>query len=271
MKQITVIFGIVLTLAGSAVPPSSSVLAAESASYILYDETPNYAQRGPSASEHYLLNEDGLTWVALPVVSPHFQIVSGPPSAISSSSSSNSSAVSLSASSVSSEEHHGGGRGGSGGAGTHAKTPSTGRTSGTLPSHPAAPKPSVPQKPKPSPGTPSVPQVPASPDAKKNLTPVQIRKLPWQKLLSKDPSVRSWPLDLSRASNYHLRQSWSRYRSSLLDDSGDGGVPGDPASLLALLGVLLLLLLLILFQQRRHDRCNRSKKHRKSSHHHKKT
>ncbi|MDD4628859.1 MAG: hypothetical protein PHE68_05740 [Candidatus Peribacteraceae bacterium] len=110
MKQISVIFGIMLVSAGGMVLSPSSVRAAESASYLLYDELPNSAQQGPSESEHFLLNNDGLTWVALPIASTNFQMVSGAPS-VSSSSSSFSSVATSSAASSEAQNPQGGGRG----------------------------------------------------------------------------------------------------------------------------------------------------------------
>lgn len=127
MNTKNVIFGIILTVAGCAVLSPVSVRAAESASFILNDAMPAYAERGPAASEHYLLNEDGLTWVALPVASTHFQIVSGPP-VVSSSSSSSSVSVS-SASSASSNQQGGGGRRGEEGEQHPSAPPEPGGTS----------------------------------------------------------------------------------------------------------------------------------------------
>lgn len=107
MKNKLVIFGHILVICSMIMAFPAHLLAAESASFLLYDELPNYAQRGPQEATSFLLNEDGLTWVALPVVGSHFQIVSGPPLPVSSSSSS-----SVSTSSVSSEASRpqGGGR-----------------------------------------------------------------------------------------------------------------------------------------------------------------
>lgn len=65
----------------------SSVSAAESASFQLYDSFPNLSNQGPDRSNVFLLNENGVTWVAQPVASTHFQIVTAPPVSSSSVSS----------------------------------------------------------------------------------------------------------------------------------------------------------------------------------------
>jgi|GEM_PF-2023294 len=73
-------------LAMSVVP---TVFALESSSYRLYDSIPNYGTNGtPDISVNYLLNENGMTWYAQPVVSDHYQIVTASPTVQSSSSSS---------------------------------------------------------------------------------------------------------------------------------------------------------------------------------------
>ncbi|MDD5026610.1 MAG: hypothetical protein PHH13_04545 [Candidatus Peribacteraceae bacterium] len=64
--------------------------AEQSASYRLYHEVPNYAARGPGVAADFQENEDGVTWIAAPIASSNFQIVSAPPVAVSSSSSSSS-------------------------------------------------------------------------------------------------------------------------------------------------------------------------------------
>ena len=83
-------------------------LALESASYRLYDTLSNYGTTGaPDSSTNYLLNENGVTWYALPVESAHYSVVTVPPSAASSISS----AASLIASSASpTSVHPSGGR-----------------------------------------------------------------------------------------------------------------------------------------------------------------
>jgi len=99
--------GIVIMMLGmvSAVPIAS---AAESASFRLYDSFPNVSNPAPDASDSFLMNENGVTWVAQPVVSTSFQIVTAPPS--SSSSSLSSSAGSMEASSSSARPQPGGRR-----------------------------------------------------------------------------------------------------------------------------------------------------------------
>lgn len=67
--------------------------ALTSASYILYDEAPNYGERVNAASTSYLLNEAGITWFQVPLASTSYAIVTAPPVSSSSSSSSSSSAA----------------------------------------------------------------------------------------------------------------------------------------------------------------------------------
>jgi hypothetical protein len=76
-----------------------AVLAAESASFLLYDEVPNYAERTAKTSDSFQLNEDGMSWFALPAQSQNFVIVTAPP-AQSSASSAVSTVASSSATSV---------------------------------------------------------------------------------------------------------------------------------------------------------------------------
>ncbi|MDD5751543.1 MAG: hypothetical protein PHS73_03420 [Candidatus Peribacteraceae bacterium] len=108
MKQKLVIIALLLMAGLPVLVLPSEGRAAESASFLLYDEVPNYVQRGPHASENFQLDEDGITWIALPVASTNFQIVSGPPPASASSSSASSVSVSSAASEASSPQ--GGGR-----------------------------------------------------------------------------------------------------------------------------------------------------------------
>ncbi len=66
-----------------------SAFALESASYRLYDSFPNYGTSGtPDTSSSFLLNENGITWYALPAVSANYQIVTAPPAVSSSAASS---------------------------------------------------------------------------------------------------------------------------------------------------------------------------------------
>jgi len=60
---------------------SPSVQAEQSASFQLYHETPNYAQRGSADSDSFQMNEDGVTWTAMPLTGSNFQIVTAPPAA----------------------------------------------------------------------------------------------------------------------------------------------------------------------------------------------
>ncbi|MFH0770985.1 MAG: hypothetical protein V1926_06490 [Candidatus Peregrinibacteria bacterium] len=87
-------FGIAVSVSGLLWGLSPVVHAEESASYRLYQEAPNYAVRAPAASPSYLLNENGVTWIALPVASFHYQIVTAPPASASSASSASSSSLS---------------------------------------------------------------------------------------------------------------------------------------------------------------------------------
>lgn len=82
---------------------ATTVLAATSPTYQLYDETPNYGQRARSSSLTYWLNEQGLTWYMVPLQSATYGIFSGPPDTTQpASSSSSSSSTSSSSSSISS-------------------------------------------------------------------------------------------------------------------------------------------------------------------------
>jgi len=65
----------------------SSASAAESASFKMYDSFPNVSNPGTESSDSFLMNENSVTWVAQPVVSTHFQIVTAPPVSSSSVSS----------------------------------------------------------------------------------------------------------------------------------------------------------------------------------------
>lgn len=53
--------------------------AAESNSFILYDEFPNYGERAQQDSDRYQLNEAGITWNQLPVKGSTYQVVTAPP------------------------------------------------------------------------------------------------------------------------------------------------------------------------------------------------
>lgn len=68
--------------------------AAESTSYRMYDEFPNYAERDAAQSTTYRMNEDGITWYQQPLAGSTFQIVTAPPASSSSSSAGASSASS---------------------------------------------------------------------------------------------------------------------------------------------------------------------------------
>lgn len=61
------------------IPQISS--AEESTSFKLYHEAPQYGERGPTESDSFKLNEDGVTWSAKPLASDSFQIVTAPPTA----------------------------------------------------------------------------------------------------------------------------------------------------------------------------------------------
>jgi len=105
---------LLLTLGGGAIAvcllASVTVAhASESASFRLYDTIPNDGSLGGAASETFLLNENGVTWVAKPVTSAHFQIVTAPP--VSSSSASSVSSAVSSASSPAASHPSGGHRG----------------------------------------------------------------------------------------------------------------------------------------------------------------
>ncbi|MFA7681796.1 MAG: hypothetical protein WCX61_02075 [Candidatus Peribacteraceae bacterium] len=65
-------------LAGSV---ANTVYAEESSSFVLYHEFPNYDQRGAEESQNFRMNEDGITWVASPLVGSSFQITTAPPAA----------------------------------------------------------------------------------------------------------------------------------------------------------------------------------------------
>lgn len=65
-----------LTVVLSSAP---RVEAAQSASFRLYDEFPNYAERQSRSSVRFRLNEDGITWERKPLVSGSFRIVTAPP------------------------------------------------------------------------------------------------------------------------------------------------------------------------------------------------
>jgi len=58
-----------------------SLQAEESSSFKLYHEAFQYGERGPSESDSYKANEDGVAWNAKPLTSNSFQIVSSPPAA----------------------------------------------------------------------------------------------------------------------------------------------------------------------------------------------
>lgn len=56
----------------------STAFAAQSPSFRLYDSVPNVGTPSPDVSASFLMNENGVTWVAQPVTSSHFMIVTGP-------------------------------------------------------------------------------------------------------------------------------------------------------------------------------------------------
>lgn len=63
--------------------------ALESSSYLLYDSFPNIGTNGaPDSAEHYLLNENGLSWYPAPAQSTNYRVVTAPPEASASSQSS---------------------------------------------------------------------------------------------------------------------------------------------------------------------------------------
>lgn len=70
---------ILALLSGVLLLGTPMAFAAESASFRLYDEHPNYADRNAAESSSFQMNEAGETWVALPLSSGNFQIVTAPP------------------------------------------------------------------------------------------------------------------------------------------------------------------------------------------------
>ncbi len=118
---------------------SEGVFAAESASFLLYDSFPNVSDTSPSDSDSFVLDESGVTWVAQPVASTSFQIVTSPPVVASSSLSSTSSAE---ASSESSAPPASGGRRGSGPLAPSRPSDGSGTPGGSIPV--LQPTPSVP-------------------------------------------------------------------------------------------------------------------------------
>ena len=111
----------------------SSVHAADSASFTLYDDVSDVVDGSPLGSNSFSLNEAGETWIAYPLTGGNFQIVTAPPAQSSSVESSSSSSVS------SSEQSGGGGSGGHRGSGTQTQNPSAaGSSSPTIPTKPSA-------------------------------------------------------------------------------------------------------------------------------------
>jgi hypothetical protein len=98
------LFTLVLAIVAALTFGISSSHAAESTSYMLYDDVGNIAEDGPKQSTNYLLNEDVATWRAMPGISTSFQIVLAPPA------SSPASSLSSSVSSTSEGVTEGGGR-----------------------------------------------------------------------------------------------------------------------------------------------------------------
>ena len=74
-----------------------TAIAAESASFRLYPAIPGESDTGPQTSGSFSLNENGSTWIKLPLVSTSFQLVTAPPtpsaSSVSSAASSSSAAT----------------------------------------------------------------------------------------------------------------------------------------------------------------------------------
>jgi|SRR3989344_7876009 len=152
------LFPAVLLLCALFLAPSAE--AAESASFKLYSEFPNYAERTAKTSDSYVLNEDGMTWHALPGLSANFMIVTAPPAQ---SSATSSAGVSEGSSAPTDELPDGGGRRSSAssvssvpssaGSSQSAQTVSSRRPTPTLPiprpTRPAEPviKPPVPRQP----------------------------------------------------------------------------------------------------------------------------
>lgn len=77
---------VLATLALGLLVWSFPAAAAESASFRLYDSSPNQSDPSPSGSDSFSLDESGVTWTVFPVASTSFQIVTAPPSSASSSS-----------------------------------------------------------------------------------------------------------------------------------------------------------------------------------------
>ncbi len=57
----------------------TGALAAESTSYKLYNEFPNYGARDAGASPSYQMDESGISWYGVPLTGSTYQIVTGTP------------------------------------------------------------------------------------------------------------------------------------------------------------------------------------------------
>lgn len=136
-----------------AVP--SSVNAAESATYTLYENTET-VDSVTLGSDSFSLNEAGETWTAFPLKSTTFQVVTAPPTQESESSSSASSTASSQSADTSAEQPSGGHRG-------HGTTTTGGLGHSSAPSKPQEPETvRTPQVPTPVEQAPSTPGSSAS-------------------------------------------------------------------------------------------------------------
>lgn len=212
--------------------------AAESASFQLYDSFPNVGNPAPDLGHSFLMNENGVTWVAQPVTSQHFQIVAGP--AVSSSSSSIVSSA-ASASSVSSAAPAAGGHRGAGTTttGSPAHKQSRGRIPAVRPSAPARGS-ALPVESKPGGGSTVISPL-------RGVPPHHYRQ-PVEALRSSAPFGAMGPLWL------HYRQRFLSTLSASLLGEGHSGTTWTVS-----IGVLcaLIQLLVLVFIERRHRRTQR--------------
>jgi len=78
-KHLSSLLAALCACAFSTVP--LAVHAEESASFRLYNDTPNYANRDSGTASSFQLLEGGVTWLAAPLVGPSYQVVTAPPAA----------------------------------------------------------------------------------------------------------------------------------------------------------------------------------------------
>lgn len=241
MNTKIVIYALLLLSGGGALAAPEAGRAAESTSFRLYDELSNFAERTPQTSTSFVLNENGLTWTQLPVVSSHFQIVSAPPPSSSPSSSSVSS--SSSSSSASSKQPAGGHRG---------RGTTRGGTAPSVP-HGAPPPRRIPRK-SVKPSAPS--QV--SPDAPHGRTQPSVKPLPARHYrqiflkLFRPAAVTTSPVLSAQRDVGHYQQRLLPYLdASLFGSFGLVSVLNLTDLLVLLLALLVLLLVMFLQQGRR--------------------